>query len=344
MSGRNLVVMRNAVPVRDAAAAQAPEPRADFELIRARLSADYISPADVKGALAKRLAGSNKATGAAFAAFEARARAEAMFVTGEDIAFRLLPLLNLTGWKGRVSAVIHASHSLKWRTAARLIGTGRVGTYFTVSTLQRDALVQKAGLPAGKVEFLYDSVDADYFDPALAGAPEGDGYVFACGLENRDYDTLSAAAARVRCPVRVQASGYFPQAGATDADLPANLEINRTRLSYADLRTRYAGARLVVVPLNAVPYAAGVNGLLEGMAMGKAVIVTESSGLSDYTGLDSLIKVPAADPARLAETIEALWRDPKTCEEMGRANRAWILRHAHVEQYAATIADRMLAG
>ncbi|MFN3912233.1 glycosyltransferase family 4 protein [Hyphomonas sp.] len=343
MSGLNLVVMRNAVPVRDAAADLPPEPLADFELIRQRLAGEYVSPADLKGPLARRLAGSNKAAAAALAAFEARAGAEILFTTGEDIAFRLLPLLNLTGWKGRLSSVIHASHSLKWRQAARLIGTGKVGCYFTVSTLQRDVLVQKAGLPASKVQFLYDSVDADYFDPALSEPVSGDGYVFACGLENRDYDTLSAAAAKVRCPIRVQASGYFPHAGATDADLPSNLEINRTRLSFADLRSRYAGARFVVVPLNAVPYAAGVNGLLEGMAMGKAVIVTESAGLSDYTGLDSLIKVPEADPARLAETIEALWRDPAACEEMGRANRAWILRHAHVEQYAATIADRMRA-
>ena len=344
MSGLNLVVLRDAVPVRDAAAALPPEPRADFELIRQKLSGQYLSSASLKSPLLRRLAVGNKATAAALAAFEARGAAETIFTTGEEIAFRLLPLLNMTGWKGRVSSVIHASHSLKWRQAARLIGTGKVGAYFTVSTLQRDVLIQKAGLPEDKVQFIYDSVDADYFDPALASPASDDGYVFACGLENRDYDTLASAAAKVRCPIRVQASGYFPQAGATDADLPSNLEINRTRLSYADLRARYAGARFVVVPLHAVPYAAGVNGLLEGMAMGKAVIVTESPGLSDYTGLGSLLKVPAADPARLAETIETLWRDPAACEEMGRANRAWILRHAHIEQYAATIADRMRAG
>lgn len=340
MPGVNLVVMRDPVPVRDGA----DEPRADFDLIRDRIAGECVTARSLKDGVARRLAGGSRATAAALAAYGERARAGNIFATGEDIAFRLMPLLQASGWDGRLFSVVHASHSWKWRQVARLLGTRKLGRYFTVSTLQRDVLVQKAGLPSDKVEFLYDSVDAAFFDPAKTVSLADEGYVFACGLENRDYDTLSAAAGLVRWPVRVQASGYFPKADANDAGAPANVDINRTRISYADLRARYAAARLVVVPLHAVPYAAGVNGLLEGMAMGKAVIVTESSGLSDYTGLESLLKVPSADPPRLAAAIDSLWRDPAACEEMGRANREWILRHASVEQYAGAIAGRMLAG
>lgn len=339
MPGVNLVVMRDPVPVRDGT----DEPRADFDLIRDRLAGEFVTAASLKDGMAKSLVGASRATAAALAAWSGRERAGNIFATGEDIAFRLMPLLQASGWDGQLFSVVHASHSWKWRQAARLLGTRKLGGYFTVSTLQRDVLVQQAGLPAEKVEFLYDSVDADFFDPSKAEPLNDEGYVFACGLENRDYDTLSAAAGLVRWPVRVQASGYFPKTDANDAGAPANVEINRTRISYADLRARYAAARLVVVPLHAVPYAAGVNGLLEGMAMGKAVIVTESAGLSDYTGLDSLLKIPSAEPSRLSAAIDALWRDPAACEEMGRANREWILRHASVEQYAGTIARRMLA-
>jgi len=343
MSGLNYVVLRDRVPVRDAAFDAASEPRADFELICQLISGEYLSSDALKPGLARRLAGRSTAMGAAFAAHGARAGAANMFTTGEDIAFRLLPLMRLSGWKGRLFSIIHASHSPKWQLAARLLGAGGVGGYYTVAKLQRDLLIGKAGLPADKVHFIYDSVDADFFDPAKAAPASGEGYVFACGLENRDYATLAAAASQVSMPVCVQASGYFPLNGAAAGDTPANLEINRTRIPYGDLRARYAAANLVVVPLHAVPYAAGVNGLLEGMAMGKAVIVTGSPGLADYTGLDSLLKVPAADPARLAAAMDSLWRDPEACAQMGRANRDWVLKHSAVEQYAATIAGHMLA-
>jgi glycosyltransferase involved in cell wall biosynthesis len=340
MSGFNLVVLRNNVPQRDVDPEL--EPRRDFELIRQLVSGRYASADDLADGLARRLAGSNTSMQAAFAVHAMRKEARAVFTTGEDIAFRLLPLLRLSGWKGELFSVIHASHSPKWQLAARLLGTRRVGGWFTVSRQQRDVLTGKAGLPASKVHFLYDSVDATFFDPAkAAGVPPGD-YAFACGLENRDYATLAAAARFYGGRIKVQASGYFPQENATDTGLPDNLAINRTRMAWTDLRVQYAAAQFVVVPLNAVPYAAGVTGLLEGMAMGKAVVVTDSPGLADYTGLDSLIRVPAGDAARLADTMESLARDPAACAEMGRANRAWILSHATIEQYAETIAARML--
>lgn len=341
MQGQNLIVLRGRVPVRDAALDPASEPRTDIEILRQLVAGEYVATESLQPGLAKTLAGNSINMGAALAAHARRGDARTIFTTGEDIAFRLLPLLRASGWKGRLFSVIHASHSPKWQLAARLLGMGGVGAYYTVASLQRNILIEKSGLPASKVHFLYDSVDTAFFDPAKAPTEPG-GYAFACGLENRDYGTLAAAAAKVSFPVRVQASGYFPQEGAADQGLPHNLEINRTRIAYSELRARYAAANFVVVPLNAVPYAAGVNGLLEGMAMGKAVIATGSEGLADYTGLPSIVKVPAADPARLAEAMDALWHDPAACAEMGRANRDWALKHARVEDYAATIAGHML--
>lgn len=340
MSGENLVVLRNNVPQRDVDPEV--EPRRDFELIRQMVAGRYASADDLADGFAKTLAGKNTSMQAAFAVYAMRKDARAIFTTGEDIAFRLLPLLRLSGWKGELFSVVHASHSPKWQLAARLLGTRRVGGWFTVSRLQREVLIAKAGLPVNKVHFIYDSVDAAFFDPAKAADVAPGDYAFACGLENRDYATLAAAAKSYGGNIRVQASGYFPKEDAKDTGLPENLTINRTRMAWTELRAQYAAAKFVVVPLNAVPYAAGVNGLLEGMAMGKAVIVTDSPGLADYTGLDSLIRVPPGDAARLAAAMDSLARDPAACAEMGRANRAWLLSHATIEQYAEAIAGRML--
>ena len=339
MSRRSLVVLRNPVPNWDASVL---EPRFDFDLIRQQTQAEYASFDTRRLAFLSNEAGTNNATGAALRAWSARADVDNIFTTGEDIAFRLLPMLQASGWKGQLFSVIHACQGPKWQLAARLLGTRSVGAYFTVANLQRDFLVKNANLPAGKVHFLYDSVDADFFDPDKAIADPGESYAFACGLENRDYATLAAAVAGLRMPVRVQSSGFFPNDTQPGKDTQENLAISRTRISFSELRDLYGSARFIVVPLHSVSYAAGVNGLLEGMAMGKAVIVSGSPGLADYTGIDSVITVPVADPASLAAAMDALWRDPAACEQMGRANRDWVLRNATIETYATTISNQML--
>ena len=318
------------------------EPRFDVDLIRRRVSGELLYGADIPSGLAKRFVGTDGVIPAVFAAFNRRREASNFFTTGEDIAFRLMPLLMLTGWKGRVFSMVHASQDGNSLKMAKLLGRRLVGGYFTVSTMQRDILLRETGLDADQVEFLYSNVDTAFYDPALVPPSDAPDYVFACGQENRDYATLAQAAGGGSWPVRIQASGFFVAEDDPNAVLPENVEISRTRLSFPDLRARYAGARFVVVPLRDVPYAAGVTGMLEAMAMGKAVIVTDTAGMKDYTGLDSLIRVPPGDAQALAAAIRRLWDDPEACRRMGAANRDWVVANARVELYADRIASRSL--
>lgn len=114
----------------------------------------------------------------------------------------------------------------------------------------------------------------------------------------------TAAAALAAWSGRIQVSGDFPQETAADQGLPENVEINRTRISYDALRAPSAGASSP----ERRTLCGGVNGLLEGTAMGKAVIVTGSPGLADYAGPASVTKVPGADPAGLAGAMDGRWR------------------------------------
>ena len=109
------------------------------------------------------------------------------------------------------------------------------------------------------------------------------------------------------------------------------------RLSFDDLKQTYAHAKFVVVPVNDVPYAAGVTGLLEAMAMGKALIVTASSGIEEYIrpGLSALVVPP--DPAALADAIRTLWKDSACCAEMGRHNRAWVESAMKIDSYCEKV-------
>ena len=342
MPHKNFVVVGKEPPPNRVKEHPVDEPRYDVDLIRRRIMGEFLYGAETKSGLLKRFVGTDGVIPSVLAAFRRRREASTFFTTGEDIAFRLMPMLMLAGWKGRVFSMVHASQGGNSLKMAKLLGGRLVGKYFTVSAMQRDILMRETGLGADQIEFLYSNVDTVFYDPALvppSGAPD---YVFACGQENRDYATLAQAGGSGSWPVRIQASGFFVAEDDPNAVLPENVEINRTRLSFPDLRARYAGARFVVVPLRDVPYAAGVTGLLEAMAMGKAVIVTDTAGIKDYTGLDSLVCVPPGNAQALAEAIQRLWDDPESCRRMGVANREWVVANARVELYADRIASCIL--
>ena len=68
------------------------------------------------------------------------------------------------------------------------------------------------------------------------------------------------------------------------------------------------------------------NALLEAMAAGLAVIVTDASpGPLEVVepGISGLV-VPSDDPAALAEAMQALVSDPDRCRRMGAAAKARI--------------------
>jgi glycosyltransferase involved in cell wall biosynthesis len=164
----------------------------------------------------------------------------------------------------------------------------------------------------------------------------------ACGRESRDYPTLEQAAATLPQHFLVVASGWAPHAGfatANDIRTGGNIRVEAARLSYVELRERYAHARLIVVPAKWVTYAAGVTSITEAMSMGKAVIATSSPGTRDYVddGVTGAV-VPTADPAAMRNAIQRLWDDAPALARMGARNRAFALEHFSVEKHGQRVA------
>jgi glycosyltransferase involved in cell wall biosynthesis len=160
-------------------------------------------------------------------------------------------------------------------------------------------------------------------------------------MESRDYPTLQRAAGELPYPFRVVASGWSPSEGFSPAGGIAtapNVDVG-TNYSHRDLRALYANARFVVVPLLNVSYAAGVNAILEGMAMGKAIIASDSGGVAEYVqdGVSGRV-VPVGDAAALRAAIAELWEAPDVAAAMGRRNRSWIEQSASLERFAEEIA------
>jgi glycosyltransferase involved in cell wall biosynthesis len=320
-----------------------------FEIARA-LGAETLTfdkACSAIGPLFARVFSKKPHLGSSIGAFLRRSEFDTIYITAEGLGIRLAPLLRIAGWSGRIVMVVHACISTKRKLAFKALGHSHFAKLVCVSEETRRILVDEVGFPSEKVVFHPNWVDTQFFSVALledkASSPEPD-YVFSCGLENRDYITLTRAASTLPYPFKIVASGFLGRYGATAEISAANVTVHEARVSYLELRRLYAKCRFVVVPLNPVRYAAGVTGLVEAMSMGKAVVVTASPGINEYVehGVSGLVVRPY-DPDDLARAISELWDHPERCEEMGRRNRAWVESHAALEGYVRQV-EGFMAG
>ncbi|MES2462986.1 MAG: glycosyltransferase family 4 protein [Armatimonadota bacterium] len=201
-----------------------------------------------------------------------------------------------------------------------------------LSEPQENYLRSEAGYPEEQTVLLPDSVDTDFWTPQGARAAHSpERMVLSVGQEHRDYATLFAAAREMNSvPFMVVAGSAWAARKQIRETLPANVTVLRD-LSYGDLRTLYERASVEVVPLEAeVPFAAGANGLLEAMSMGKATLLTETPGLSGYLHDGETGRlVPAGNPKALADAIQCLHDNPSEAIRLGnKARLAAQTRHS----------------
>ena len=234
--------------------------------------------------------------------------------------------------------VAHLLTSGKKRLIARRTGfLRRTDVTLVFSRDQQRFLREDMGLDEQQVQFIWDKVDHRFFSP---GPPtKGDGYVLSVGREQRDYDTLIEALRPLKVPSVIVPGSTWSHRGAATPSVPDHVEI-REGLTYPSLRDLYRGARMVVVPVRrGTRYAAGVNGILEGMACARPVVATDTPGLSGYVedGVNGR-QVAAGDPAALRSVIEELWEDRFAKKRLARVGRETVVRERTVDHFADRIA------
>jgi glycosyltransferase involved in cell wall biosynthesis len=200
---------------------------------------------------------------------------------------------------------------------------------------QAEYAVSNMGLPPEKVDFAYDKVDHHFFRPQNEGT--GD-YILAVGSEQRDYRTLIDAVTRIGCRLVIVASSpWF--VGKTLVDTNGDVQVLH-RIPYRELRDTYSKARLVVLPLKSVDYAAGVNTLLESMAMAKPVIVSRTKGIEDYVvdGETGLFVEPE-DVSDLHDAIAAVLASTDLQQRLGTNARQVIEERMNLDIYADRVAE-----
>jgi glycosyltransferase involved in cell wall biosynthesis len=89
-----------------------------------------------------------------------------------------------------------------------------------------------------------------------------------------------------------------------------------------------AHARFSIVPLRDAEVPCGHVTLVAAMHHAKALVVTDSRGVSDYVRHEhNALLVPAGDPTALATAMLRLWNDPVLCARLGAQGQAFAREH-----------------
>ncbi|MES2467133.1 MAG: glycosyltransferase [Verrucomicrobiota bacterium] len=201
--------------------------------------------------------------------------------------------------------------------------------------------------PGVKVGHVGWGVDPDFY-PMLPYDPQ---FIFSCGIANRDFATQSQAAALSRAPFRIICPGDQP--GLT---WPAHADVRdggtgwhtdgKKKFSLQDLiRDNYAQAAASLVIIKPDPEALTANGftnMLEGMALGRPLIVSRTGAMPAELDVEKLgcgLFVPPGDPDALAEAMDWIMQHPDKAREMGEAGRRLCEQHYHLSAFALRLHD-----
>ncbi len=207
--------------------------------------------------------------------------------------------------------------------------------------------------PFDHIDFVRETTDPLFYRPdapttdatAEAVPPADLPLIVSAGLEERDYSTLIEAVRDL--PVRLIIGAGSPWSHARfgwgdQASLPPNVSVDR----FPPLRMRdlYRSAAFVVVPVRPTLRACGMNVVLEGWAMRRAVLATRTVGLRDYLteGVDGLFVEPC-DSSSMRSGIERLLGDPGLAARLGQAGHQRVVDDLNVDRYVARIGG-ILAG
>lgn len=345
--------------------------RPDFFLLRDWLQGGIVDENDIRASAVCRLVQSVAGTyvALALAAFRQRRSATAYVTGSENEAIILACLLGLVRSRIPLVAVgtypAKAAKTVAWRWARVHRHMYRV---MPLGTAQADRLINGLGVPREKVDVLPYGVDTMYWTPEKARPAVTDRpYVFAAGLQHRDYATLVAATEGLEVDLVIAAASLWAKTPSEldGATLPPWVTVRSMR--YAELRDTYAGAAAVVAPVVETDFSPGMTSIVEGMSMGRPVVVTRAEGTGDYiedrrrvlrrgpiraTSASYSARfaehsvqgqtgffVPPGDAGELRSVLRWILENPSEAEAVGARGRAVAQQVYSLEAYCGRIVD-----
>lgn len=160
-------------------------------------------------------------------------------------------------------------------------------------------------------------------------------YIFSGGDYTRDYASLIQVAKTLKHQFIIAARLRYYFEGL---EIPENVKIVTT--SPQEFEKLMAGAKMVVLPLTGgLLHAGGQTVLLNAMALGKPVVVTDDGLIQNYVthGVTALL-VPPGDPSALRDAILRLLDDRDLAKSLGQNARSAASRYSPAEFFERVFA------
>jgi glycosyltransferase involved in cell wall biosynthesis len=180
---------------------------------------------------------------------------------------------------------------------------------------------------------VWQEVDTEFYQPEAFNT---DGPILAIGDDHgRDWPTLIKALAPLEVEVIVKTRAKLD----VPSDARMRLRQISSRLSFPELRDLYAKASIVVIPLSETLNVSGVGSVLESMAMGKPLVISDNPPIRDYLEPGRTAEVvPVGNAVKLREAVLALKTDPERMRTMGCSARDRAVELYSVEPFAERFA------
>ncbi|MCS3779448.1 glycosyltransferase family 4 protein [Tsukamurella ocularis] len=186
-----------------------------------------------------------------------------------------------------------------------------------------------------RLHFIPLGIDTDFY--AEQPVPGVGDVVMSAGEDRfRDHSTLVGAVEQVR---RSVPTATLELASSLPVHAPAGLVTVHTERLNGRIRDLYRRAAVVAIALHPTVTGSGLTVVLEAMASGRPLVVTDNPGVSDYVqhGETGLL-VPPGDTDAMARAIGALLIDEDMRIDMGRRAAA-VAR----QQFTTAVMVRHLA-
>jgi len=329
-------------------------PRTDYVEMAAAFDAELLDRSGAMGAagaLGPLLARLGADLPLAWACFRRRKVHRVVFTDGEQVGIPYAAMTRLVRRRPRHVMIGHVLSPRKKSLLHRLLRLQhRVDALVVYATEQARFAVDELGYRRDQVVLSHFMVDTRFWHPdaaapAVSRASGRSGSVTdrpllcAVGQERRDYPTLVEAVRDLDIDVAIAAVSPWSkyQDSSAALDVPANVTARGYDLF--ELRQLYADAAFVVVPLEDTDFQAGITTILEAMAMGKAVVCSQTPGQTDVViDGDNGVYVPPGDAVALRRAIERLLAEPAEAARLGANGRRWVEQHADLDAYIAELA------
>lgn len=300
-------------------------------------------PATTLDRLASRLVGTAEHWALARALLRDLGTDDLIYAGGDDIGLTVAMAAAVRRRKLKIGIFYTAPARFRARTLSKLVAKLGVDLLPVAGADDKVQFLDTLGLGRRAI-LASEQTDTGFFHPATADPSEkSTALVTSCGLEQRDYATLTNAIDGLDVEVKICAvSPNFTS--ATVVAMPETLpeQVEMRRFEFAELRELYQRAAVTVVPLLANHYSAGMTTMMEAIACGSPVIITTNPGLAaDFADQDLVIGVEPGDIEGLHRAIQAVLDDPDTAARRAERARAYVLANhssvGYVERLCASL-------